>query len=77
MKLKKGGLAFLGLYLLVLYLAGASRMKDPDTFLFKLLNFLWGLAPSQTFGWVFISLIVLVILLVSIFLVGCRLIARF
>jgi len=75
MKLKKYYLIFLVLYLLALVLAGANRMKCPDTFLFKVLGFLWSLAPSQTFPWFAISGIVLVILIILVFVAGCKLIS--
>ncbi len=75
-KLKKYYLIFLVLYLLALVLAGANRLIRTDTVLSKMWVLLWSLAPSQTFGWWFISLIVLVILLVLIFAAGCILIAR-
>ena len=74
---KKYYLIFLVFYLLALILAGANRMKYPDTFLFKLLGFLWSLAPSQTFPWIAISLVVLVILIILVFVAGCKLIAYF
>jgi len=77
MKLRKHYLIFLILYLLALVLAGANRMKDPDAFLVKLLAFIWGLMPSQTFNWCAISFVVLVILLILVFVAGCKLIAYF
>jgi len=77
MKLKKYYLMFLVLYLIALLLAGATRMKCPDTFLFKALGFIWSLAPSQTAGWFLISLIALVILMILVFVAGCKLIAYF
>ena len=77
MKLKKYYLMFLVLYLIALLLAGATCMKCPDTFLFKALGFIWSLAPSQTTGWFLISLITLVILIILVFVAGCKLIAYF
>ena len=77
MKLKKDYLIFLVLYLLALILAGANRLKLPDTFLTKMLSFIWRLMPSQTAGWFAISLIVLVILIILGFVAGCKLIAYF
>ena len=77
MKLKKYYLIFLVLYLLVLILAGANRMIRPDTVLSKARGFIWSLMPSQTAGWWFISLIVLVILIILVFVAGCKLIAYF
>jgi hypothetical protein len=76
MKSKKYYVIFFVLYLLALFLAGANRLKLPDTFLTKMLSFIWRLMPSQTAGWHAISLIVLVILLILIFVAGCILIAR-
>ena len=70
-------LTFLVFYLLVLILAGANRMKCPDTFVFKAVGFLWSLAPSQTAPWIVISLVVLVILIILVFVAGCKLIAYF
>jgi len=60
-----------------LILAGANRLKLPDTFLTKVLAFIWRLAPSQTAPWSAISLIVLVILIILGFVAGCKLIAYF
>ena len=77
MKLKKYYLMFLVLYLMALILAGANRLKRPDTFLTKMLGFIWSLMPSQTAGWFGISLIVLVILIILVFVAGCKLIAYF
>ena len=75
MKLKKYYLIFLVLYLIALFLGGANRLKLPDTFLTKMLGFIWSLAPSQTAGWSAISLIVLVILIILGFVAGCKLIS--
>jgi hypothetical protein len=75
MKLRKYYLTFLVLYLLALVLAGANRLKSPDTVLSKARVFIWSLMPSQTFNWWFISLIVLVILIVLVFVAGCMLIS--
>jgi len=77
MKLKKYYLIFLVLYLLALILGGANRLKLPNTFLTKVLAFIWSLAPSQTAGWSAISLIVLVILIILGFVAGCKLITYF
>jgi len=75
MKLKKYYLIFLVLYLIALILAGANRLVLPNTFLTRAWGFIWGLAPSQTFGWWFISGIVLVILIILGFVAGCKLIS--
>ena len=77
MKLKKYYLIFLVLYLLALILAGANRLKSPDTVLFKAWGLLWSLAPSQTAPWSAISGIVLVILIILGFVAGCKLIAYY
>ena len=77
MKSKKYYLIFLVLYLLALVLAGANRLKSPDTVLFKAWGLLWSLAPSQTFPWWFISGVVLVILIILVFVAGCKLITYF
>ncbi len=77
MKFKKYYLIFLVLYLIALFLGGANRLKLPDTFLTKMLSFIWRLMPSQTAGWHAISLIVLVILIILGFVAGCKLIAYF
>lgn len=77
MKLKKYYLIFLVLYVIALILGGATRMKCPDTFLTKMLGFIWSLAPSQNAGWFMISLIVLVILIIVVFVAGCILITHF
>ena len=77
MKLKKYYLIFLVLYLIALFLGGANCMKCPDSFLSKVRGFIWSLAPSQTAGWFGISLIVLVILIILVFVAGCKLIAYF
>ncbi len=76
-KLKKYYLIFLVLYLVALILAGATRLAHPDTVLLKAWGVLWSLAPSQTFGWFAISGVVLVILLILVFVAGCKLIAYF
>ncbi|MHA2163702.1 MAG: hypothetical protein ACXABF_14890 [Candidatus Thorarchaeota archaeon] len=76
-KLKKYYLIFLVLYLLALVLAGATRLSHPDTVLLKAWGVLWSLAPSQTSGWFAISGVVLVILLILVFVAGCKLIAYF
>ena len=68
---------FLVLYLIALILAGANRMKYPDTFLFKVVGFLLRLAPSPTGPAFVISLVVLVILIILVFLAGCILVAYF
>ena len=75
MKSKKYYLIFLVLYLLALVLAGANRMIRPDTVLSKARVFIWSLMPSETFNWWFISLIVLVILIILVFVAGCKLIS--
>ena len=78
MKSKKNYyLIFIVLYLIALILGGANRMRCPDAVLTKILSFLWGLAPSQTAGWFMVSFIVLVILIIAGFVVGCILIAYF
>ncbi len=76
-KLKKYYLIFLVLYLIALILAGATRLAHPDTVLLKAWGVLWSLAPSQTFGWFAISGVVLVILIILVFVAGCKLIAYF
>jgi hypothetical protein len=83
-KLKKYYLIFLVLYLIALILLGANRLGPcplsgvpPKTVLSKVWVFIWGLMPSQTiFSW-FHSLIVLVILIILVFVAGCKLIAYF
>ncbi len=70
-------LVFLVLYLTALLLAGATQMHRPDTVLFKLLNFIWSLAPSQTARWFGVSLAVPVFLILLGFVAGCKLIACF
>jgi len=77
MKLKKYYLIFLVLYLIALILAGANCMKCPDSFLVKMLGFILSLAPSQTAPWFAISLIVLVILIILVFVAGCKSITYF
>ena len=84
MKLKKYYLIFLVLYLLALILAGANRFGPyplsevvPSTVLKKACVFIWGLMPSQTVDWWSISFIVLVILIILVFVTGCKLIAYF
>jgi hypothetical protein len=77
MKLKKYYLIFLVLYLLTLILAGANRMILPNTVLHKSWSFIWSLMPSQTFNWWAISFGVLVILIILVFVAGCKLIAYF
>jgi hypothetical protein len=77
MKSKKYYLVFLVLYLLALFLAGATRVHRPDTVLFKLLSFIWSLTPSQTARWFGFSLTVLVLLIILVFVAGCKLIAYF
>ena len=82
MKLKKYYLIFLVLYLLALVLAGTNRLGSipisgvvSKTVLSKAWVYIWGLMPSQTVGWWTISLVVLVILIILGFVVGCKLIA--
>jgi len=77
LKLTNYYLIFLVLYLIALILAGANCMKCPDSFLVKMLGFIWGLMPSQTFGWIAISFVVLVILIILVFVAGCKFIAYF
>ena len=85
MKLKKYYLIFLVLYLIALILLGANRFGPYPTsggfpqnaVLKKAAVFIWGLMPSQTVGWWSISLIVLVILIILVFVAGCKLIAYF
>ena len=83
-KLKKYYLIFLVLYLIALVLAGATRLGPspfsgvpPKTVLSKVWVFIWGLMPSQTIVSWFHSLIVLVILIILVFVAGCKLIAYF
>ncbi len=83
-KLKKYYLVFLVLYLLALILLGANRLGPspfsgvpPKTVLSKVWMFIWGLMPSQTIVSWFHSLIVLVILIILVFVAGCKLIAYF
>ena len=76
-KLKKYYLIFLVLYLLALVLAGANRLIRTDTVLSKMWVLLWSLAPSETFGWWAISFVVLVVLIILVFVAGCKLIAFF
>ena len=76
-KLKKYYLIFLVLYLIALILAGANRMSSPDSVLLKAWIVLSSLAPSQTSGWFVISGVVLVILIILVFVAGCKLIAYF
>ncbi len=77
MKYKKYYLMFLVLYLVALFLAGATQMHRPDTVLFKVLSFIWSLTPSQTARWFGFSLMVLVFLIILVFVAGCKLIAYF
>lgn len=77
MKGKKYYLIFLALYLMALILAGANRMTRPDAVLVKVWGFIWSLMPSQTFYWFAISGVVLVILIIIVFVAGCKLIAHF
>jgi len=77
MKLRKHYLIFLILYLLALVLAGANRLIDTDTALSRAWLLIWDLMPSQTFGWWAISFVVLVILIILVFVAGCKLIAYF
>ena len=76
MKLKKDYLIFLVLYLIALFLGGANPYGGyPDSVLSKMLVFIWSLMPSQTFNWWFISGVVLVILIILVFVAGCKLIS--
>jgi len=68
---------YLALYLVTLFLAGATRMHRQDALLHKLLSLIWSLMPSQNFRWFALSFIVLVILLLLVFVAGYFLIARF
>jgi hypothetical protein len=77
MKSKKYCLMFLVLYLIALFLAGATQMHLPDRVLFKVLNFIWSLTPSQTARWFGFSLMVLVLLIILVFVAGCKLIVYF
>ena len=77
MKLKKYYLIFLVLYLIALFLGEDNRMRYSDSVLSKMVGFIWSLAPSQTFNWWFNSLIVSVILIILVFVAGCKLIAYF
>ncbi len=81
-KLKKYYLVFLVLYLLALILAGANRLGPyplsgvpPKTVLSKAWVYIWSLMPSQTVGWWTISGVVLVILIILVFVAGCKLIS--
>ncbi len=84
-KLRKYYLIFLVLYLIALILLGANRLGPfprsggvlPNNVFTKALRFIWGLMPSQTVGWWTISHIVLVILIILVFVAGCKLIAYF
>ena len=84
-KLKKYYLIFLVLYLIALILLGANRLRPyprsgitpTKNVLTKAWVFIWNLMPSQTVGWLIISLVVLVILIVLVFVAGCKLIAYF
>ena len=85
MKLRKHYLIFLVLYLIALILLGANRMGPYPTsggfpqnaVLKKAAVFIWGLMPSQTVDWWSISLIVLKILILLVFVAGCKLISYF
>ena len=81
-KLKKYYLIFLVLYLIALILLGANRLGPcpfsgvpPKTVLSKVWVYIWSLMPSQTIGWWTISLVVLVILIILVFVAGCKLIS--
>ena len=83
-KLKKYYLIFLVLYLIALILLGANRLGScplsgvpPKTVLSKAWVYIWSLMPSQNIGWWTISLVVLVILIILVFVAGCKLIAYF
>jgi len=76
-KLKKYYLIFLVFYLIALIIAGANRLVRPDTVLSKAWGVIWSLAPSQTAPWNAISGVVLVILIILVFVAGCKLIAYF
>ena len=85
MKLKRYYLIFFVLYLIALILLGANRMGPYPTsggfpqnaVLKKAAVFIWGLMPSQTVGWWAISLVVLKILIILVFVAGCKLIAYY
>jgi len=85
MKLRKHYLIFLVLYLIALILLGANRFGPYPTsggfpqnaVLKKAAVFIWGLMPSQTVGWWAISLVVLKILIILVFVAGCKLIAYY
>ena len=53
---------------------GGGSPSRARTVLGKAWGFIWGLMPSQTFGWSAISGIVLVILIILGFVAGCKLI---
>ncbi len=81
-KLKKYYLIFLVLYLVALVLAGATRLgphplsgAPPNNVLTKVLHYIWSLMPSQALGWMRISLVVLMILIILVFVAGCKLIS--
>ena len=75
MKLKREYWTFLVLYLIALFVAGANRLIDTDTALSRAWLLIWDLMPSQTFNWWAISFVILMILIILVFLVGCKLIA--
>ncbi len=77
LKLKKCYLLFFILYLIALFIGGGSSMRYQDSVLSKMVGFIWSLAPSQTFVWWFISLVVSVILIILGFVAGCKLIAYY
>lgn len=52
-------------------------MSSPDSVLLKAWGVLWSLTPSQNAGWFVISGVVLVILIILVFVAGCKLIAYF
>ncbi len=75
MKLKREYWTFLVLYLIALVVAGADRLIDTDTALSRAWLFIWDLMPSQTFGWWAISFGILMILIILVFVIGCKYIA--
>ncbi len=83
-KLKKYYLIFLVLYLIALVLAGANRLgpyprsgSPPNNELTKMMAYIWSLMPSQNVYWWTISGVVLRILIILVFVAGCKLIAYF
>ena len=75
MKLKREYWTFFVLYLIALFVAGANRLIDTDTALSRAWRFIWDVMPSQTFGWWVISFGILMILIILVFVIGCKYIA--